>query len=156
MLFLSLHVVLLLVLLLSGLLTSLVGLFIRGNHQLVLGPFGNDETSLLLLGCPSSSFLLLTLESALPLLVDLFVQVRAQFVIDGFVVENSLDQGFEHIDKVNLAFGMIVDLDFEVSQQFEGMNLFDDKALVIVDQVTVLLADASALSSATVLTCIRF
>jgi len=114
--FLSLNVVLLLVLLLSGLLTSLVGLFVSGYHQLILGPLSNNKTSLLLLGCPSGSFLLFTLQSAFPLLVDLFVKVWAQFVIDCFVGENSLDKCFKDIDEVHLAFRMIVDLDFEVSQ----------------------------------------
>ena len=73
--FLGLDVVLFLVLLLSGLLSSLIGLFISGYHQLILGPLRIDKTSLLLLGCPSGSFLLFTLESAFQLLVDLFVQI---------------------------------------------------------------------------------
>jgi len=113
---LSLSVVLFLVLLLSGLLASLIGLFVCGDHQLILGPLSNDKTSLLLLGGPSGSLLLFTLQSAFPLLVDLFVQIRAEFVIDRFVSENSLDKCFEDVDEVYLAFGMIMDLDFEVSQ----------------------------------------
>lgn len=116
LLFLSLDVVLFLVLLLSGLLTSLVGLFISRDHQLILGPLSDDKTGLLLLGGPSGSLLLFSSQSAFPLLVDLLVQIRAQFVIDGFVGEDSLDECFEDVDEVDLAFGMIVDLDFEVSE----------------------------------------
>ena len=116
MFFLSLNVVLFLVFLLRGLLTSLIGLFIGCDHKLILGPLCNDEASLLLLGCPSSSFLLLTLQSAFPLLVHLLVEIGAQFVVDGFVSKDSLDKCFEDIDEVYLAFWMIVNLDFQVFQ----------------------------------------
>ena len=47
-----------------------------------------------------------------------------------------------------------MDLDLEVSQKFECMDLFDDEALVVVDQVSVLLTDTSTLSSTAILNCI--
>ena len=114
MFFLGLDVVLFLVLFCSALLASLVGLFKSGYLELTLGPLSNNKTSLLLLNKPSCSFLLFT--KMLPLLVDLFVKIWAQFVIDQLVGENSLDKCFEDIDEVYLAFGMIMDLDFKVSQ----------------------------------------
>ena len=152
LLFLSLDVVLFLVLFCSALLASLIGLFKSSYLKLTLSPLSNNKTCLLLLDKPSGSFLLLT--KVLPLLVDLFVKIWAQFVIDQLIGENPLDKCFEDINEVYLAFGMIMDLNFKVSQQLESMDLFDDEALVVVDQVPVLLADASVLSSTTILNCI--
>lgn len=107
-------------------------------------PFGNDDSCLLLTDCHLAShvfdhiFVLL-----LPVTLHFAVQVLTQLKIYFMLVENSFEEGFEDVNEMNLSNAMRVDFDFEISQQFEGVNLLHDYPFFVIHKVSVLLPQSS-------------
>jgi len=115
-------------------------LYVLLHIEYFASPFSNDDSSLLLTDCHRASrvfahiFVLL-----LPLTLHFAVQVLAQLKINLMFVENSLEESFEDVNEMDLSSTMSVDFDFEISQQFECINLLHDYPFFVIHKVSVLL-----------------
>ena len=83
--------------------------------QLISCPFNDNQTSLLLQGIVLALFLkLVDLVFLTPIILNFLAEVRTKFIIKHLMNEDSLNQSFKHVNKMNLLYWVLVNPDFQI------------------------------------------